>query len=164
MNIIIIAGLLLCLAVITFQDIKNREIHIVLPILIFVLSFLLSGNNTKEHLLAILQNTAFFLLILGILTLYMSVKNKSFLNPFQNYFGLGDLLFFIAITPLFIIRNYIVYFIASMLFAILLQLILQKKMKHSTVPLAGFASLLLILFIIKDLLPGFEHFTTICQQ
>jgi hypothetical protein len=81
----------------------------------------------------------------------MSWKNKGFLNPFEHYFGLGDLMFYLAITPLFLLKNYVIYFIGSMLFSILLQLGLKKRMKHETVPLAGFASLLLVVLILKDL-------------
>lgn len=80
----------------------------------------------------------------------MSIKNKRFLNPFQNYFGLGDLLFYISITPLFNLKNYILFFILSMFFAICLQLTLKKTMKHNTVPLAGFSSLLLFIILMMD--------------
>jgi len=80
----------------------------------------------------------------------MSLKNKHFLNPFQNYFGLGDLLFYIAITPLFNLRNYILFFILSMFFAICLQFALEKKMKQNTVPLAGFSALFLFIVLTMD--------------
>lgn len=80
----------------------------------------------------------------------MSLKNKHFLNPFQNYFGLGDLLFYICIAPLFNLKNYILYFILSMFFAICLQFTLRKKMKHDTVPLAGFSALFLFLILAMD--------------
>jgi NADH:ubiquinone oxidoreductase subunit K len=80
----------------------------------------------------------------------MSLKNKRFLNPFQNYFGLGDLLFYIGITPLFNLKNYIVFFILSMFFAICLQFSLRKTMKHNTVPLAGFSALFLFIVLIMD--------------
>ena len=89
----------------------------------------------------------------------MSLKNKSFLNPFQNYFGLGDFLFYIAIAPLFLLQNYILFFILSMLFAIGLQIGLKKFIKEQTVPLAGFSALLLFIVIIKDLVLSFQKIT-----
>jgi hypothetical protein len=91
----------------------------------------------------------------------MSIKNKQFLNPFQNYFGLGDLLFYLAITPLFLFQKYILFFILSMVFAVVMQLGLKKLIKQETVPLAGFSSLLLILVILKDILLEFKRITTI---
>lgn len=104
-------------------------------------------------------NAAFFIIILSLLVVYMSIKNKQFSNPFRNYFGLGDLLFYLAVTPLFVLRNYVLFFILSMFFAIILQLGLRKKMQHQTVPLAGFSALFLILVILKDQLLDFQKMT-----
>ncbi|PXY41155.1 hypothetical protein DMB65_09375 [Flavobacterium cheongpyeongense] len=89
----------------------------------------------------------------------MSLKTKKFLNPFENYFGLGDLLFYIAITPLFLLKNYILYFILSMLFAILMQLGLKKFIKEETVPLAGFSALFLFIILLKDNFIDFQKIT-----
>lgn len=89
----------------------------------------------------------------------MSVKNKRYLNPFQNYFGLGDLLFYIAISPLFELKNYILFFIFSMIFAIGLQVGLKKMIQENTVPLAGFTALLLLILIIKDMVLDFQKIT-----
>lgn len=89
----------------------------------------------------------------------MSVKNKRYLNPFQNYFGLGDLLFYIAISPLFELKNYILFFIFSMIFAIGLQIGLKKMIQENTVPLAGFTALLLLILIIKDMVLDFQKIT-----
>ncbi|TRX33715.1 hypothetical protein FNW52_14910 [Flavobacterium sp. ZT3R18] len=147
---IIFIGLLLCLLIVFFQDWEYRAIHVLLPILIFLSSYLIVKleNNLSNKI--ILLNASFFLITLSILTIYMSLKNKRFLNPFQNYFGLGDLLFYITITPLFNLKNYILFFILSMLFAICLQFTLRKKMKHNTVPLAGFSSLFLFIILAMD--------------
>ncbi|OUL62336.1 hypothetical protein B8T70_10410 [Flavobacterium sp. AJR] len=87
------------------------------------------------------------------------MKSKKFLNPFQHYFGLGDLLFYTAITPLFLLRNYILFFILSLLFAILMQFGLKKFIKEETVPLAGFSALFLIIMILKDNFMFFQKIT-----
>lgn len=89
----------------------------------------------------------------------MGLKNKKLLNPFQNYFGLGDLLFYVAIAPLFLLQNYILFFILSMVFAIVLQVGLKKISTHDTVPLAGFSALFLGMLIIKDCLSLFQKIT-----
>ena len=106
-------------------------------------------------------NTIFYIITLSVMTIYMSIKNRQFLNPFQNYFGLGDLLFYIAITPLFLLHKYILFFILSMIFAIGLQIALKKMLKHDTVPLAGFSALLLILVVLKDMMLNFQKITLI---
>jgi cytochrome bd-type quinol oxidase subunit 2 len=147
---IIFIGLLLCLLVLFFQDWKYRAIHVVLPILIFLSSYFIIKQENKLSNKIMILNLCFFLITLSILTLYMSLKNKRFLNPFQNYFGLGDLLFYISIAPLFNLKNYVLFFILSMIFAICLQFILRKKMKHNTVPLAGFSALFLFIILAMD--------------
>lgn len=150
-----IALLVLCLVLVLVQDWKLRKIHMGLPVAIFGLSVFF----TRPAAMAILYNAAFFLAVLGILVLYMSIKNRQFSNPFLNYFGLGDLLYFLCVTPLFLLREYVLFFILSMVFAIGLQLALRRIMNHETVPLAGFSALLLLLIIAKDQLTDFPKMT-----
>lgn len=150
-------GLLFCLLAVFFQDWKYRRIHVVLPLAIFLFSFFAIPIEIKY--LNILYNTFFFLLTLSVLVVYMSVKIKRFSNPFQNYFGFGDLLFYIAISPLFILQNYILFFILSMIFAIGIQFGLKKIIIEKTVPLAGFSSILLFIIIIKEILVDSQKIT-----
>ena len=157
----VVTGLLFCLFVVLIQDLKFRKIHIGLPILIFSLSILVFNRKGNLDYKIYLSNAMFFIIILGILIVYMSLKNKKIINPFTNYFGLGDLLFFIAVTPLFLTYNYILFFIISMIFSIVLQLLFKKVMKDNTVPLAGFSALLLLLILIKDLLFSFNKITVL---
>jgi hypothetical protein len=152
-------GLLLCLLAVLFQDWKYRRIHVGLPLLILIFSFYVIQLESKFLIRIIAYNLAFFILTLSILTLYMSIKNKRFLNPFQNYFGLGDVLFYVAIAPLFILQNYVLFFILSMIFAIALQIGLKKISTENTVPLAGFSALLLFMVIIKDMMMVFQKIT-----
>ena len=156
---LLIIGLQFCLLAVFFQDWKYRRIHVVLPLLIFLFSLYIISIQNKMLFRIIASNALFFILTISLLTLYMSLKNKQFLNPFQNYFGLGDLLFYVAITPLFLIKAYIFYFILSMVFAIILQLSLKKIMKENTVPLAGFSALLLFVIVVKDLAFHFQKIT-----
>ncbi len=156
---IAITILLICLIIIFFQDWKYRSIHVVLPIILFIIAIFIIAKKTKILFELIAYNSAFIILILTILIVYMSIKNKQFLNPFQNYFGLGDLFLYIAITPLFLLKNYVVFFILSMLFAIILQIGLKKIMKQNSVPLAGFSALLLLILIIKDIMLNFQKIT-----
>jgi hypothetical protein len=139
------------------QDLKYRKIHISLPVIVFILSLFIFNKKKLSYQL-IIYNLIFFILIISILVMYMSLKNKRFLNPFQNYFGLGDLLFYMAITPFFILKNYVAFFIASMIFAIVLHFIFKKK-TNQTIPLAGFSSLLLLIVIFIDLLFNFQKIT-----
>ncbi|MDR6764534.1 hypothetical protein J2Y38_004767 [Flavobacterium sp. 2755] len=156
---IALAILLFCLIIVFIQDWKYRKIHLVLPLVIFTAGFFLIPVESYALGKIALLNILFFLIILGILTLYMSLKSKKFLNPFQHYFGLGDLLFYIAVTPLFALENYNLFFILSLLFAILMQFGLKKLIKEETVPLAGFSALFLFIVILKDYFITFQKIT-----
>ena len=140
------------LTLIAFQDMKYRQIHIVLPVLLFIASLYSVTNKFKDALG--LKNTAFNMglmaIIFFILVFYMTIKNKRLLNPFENYFGLGDLLFYMAISPFFQLHTYILFFIISMIFSIILHLVFRKFVSHDSIPLAGFSALLLIVIIGKD--------------
>lgn len=153
------AILLLCLAIVFIQDWKFRKIHVVFPLVIFAISFFIIAIKKHDLLKIVLLNAGFFLTTLGILTIYMGLKSKKFLNPFQHYFGLGDLLFYLAITPLFLLKNYILFFILSLLFAIILQFGLKKFIREETIPLAGFTALFLIIVILKDSFFVFQKIT-----
>jgi hypothetical protein len=143
-------GLLLCLLIMLWQDWKYRRIHVLLPLLVFAIGlFLVNGFSTYKITLI---NIAFFAIVFVALVVYMSIKAKAFLNPLEHYFGLGDVLFYIAITPLFNVKQYAIFFIASMLFALVMQLLLKKHSNHNTVPLAGFSSLLLFILMLVEAL------------
>jgi hypothetical protein len=152
--------LCICLALIFWQDAKFRHIHVVLPVLVFACSYCIT-SYLQGNLQIIGVNILFFSITIIVLTLYMSIKNKSFLNPFQNYFGLGDLLFYIAITPLFVLYNYVLFFITSLLFAIVMQFVLRKWIKKDAVPLAGLSALLLLFIIAKDIFFSLQKITLI---
>lgn len=134
------------LGIIFFQDWKTRTIHIALPIGLFLVG--LCSNYAVLGWYGMLQNVAFFFLVFLILILYVTIKEKAFVNPFENYFGLGDLLFYIAVSPFFFLYYYIQYFILSLIFSIVLYFLLKKFFNHTTIPLAGFASLLLIVLLL----------------
>lgn len=156
---LVIVGLVICLLLMVWQDWKYRKIHVLLPLLLFGLMVFQTWEIFNYKTLAF--NIVFFCLIFTFLVLYMSIKAKQFLNPFEHYFGLGDVMFYLAVTPFFMLREYAIYFIASMVFAIIMQTLFAKKTKEETVPLAGFSSLLLVMIIASDLLFNFPKLTLV---
>lgn len=142
------AIIILCLVIMLIQDIKYRHIHFILPLLVFCTATATLIIDYQGSLFLILYNCLFFILVFCILTIYLSGKENRLVNPLENHFGLGDLLFYIAISPLFLLKNYILFFIGSMIFSILAYAVL--RLKPDTIPLAGYASLLLIILIMRD--------------
>lgn len=147
LHIVLLIGLLFCL----YQDLKDRTIHLALFGVILVSTLALNyiiGNNW--------MNALYSSLFLGVnllcLFIYVSIKQKKLVNIFNAHLGLGDVLFFLAIIPLFSLRNFILFFISGMLLSMLFHLILNKYQKHATIPLAGYLSLFLISIVLFSVL------------
>ena len=147
--IIALIILFLSLGAIFWQDNKMRQIHIVLPVVVFLCAFIFI-NSFHSKYTVVFSNLIFLFTTFVALITYMSIKNKKYINPFKNYFGLGDLLFYIAISPLFLLKSYIVFFVCSMIFAIVIQYLFKKYISQDSVPLAGLSSVLLIFIILND--------------
>ncbi len=141
-------SIIIFLLVIFLQDIKFRAINVLLLVAVFLLSYFLVQEIHSHTLTVTIKNTLFFLTTFLLLTVYMFIKNGKFENPFNSYFGLGDFLFYISVTPLFMLKEYVVFFIISMLFSIILQSLFKKQIKKESIPLAGFSSVLLIMILL----------------
>lgn len=91
------------------------------------------------------------LLFVGIqwlgVSLYFSMKHRRWVDVTQHYLGIGDVLFFVAITPLFSPLHFCCFFIGALLL-ILLGVGLYRLMGASlkTIPLAGAMSGLGLLY------------------
>lgn len=136
-------------------------IHILLPVFIFCLGFFNITYVNKMEFNFFFTNALFFIGTITILVFYMFIKSKQFVNPFQNYFGFGDFLFYLSLTPMFLLKNYILFFTFSMVFAILIQKIFKKPINQNDVPLAGLSALLLILVLLFDVIASFQKITLI---
>jgi|GEM_PF-6378768 len=127
-----------------FQDIKNRSIMLLLFFFLagFVTYTALLNNPASEVLTSTLINLFFVGVQLLAVFLYVVIRNRSFVNPFVKHLGLGDLLFWIAISPGFSPVNYILTFLASMVFALGAFLLMgANRQEKQTVPLAGLQAL-----------------------
>jgi hypothetical protein len=158
--IIVLILLFLSLGLIFWQDNKMRQIHVVLPVVVFLCAFVFIKNFPSNYTI-VLSNLIFLFTTFAALITYMSIKNKKYINPFKNYFGLGDLLFYIAISPLFLLKSYIVFFVCSMIFAIVIQYLFKKYIAQDSVPLAGLSAVLLIFIILNDTLFSWYQVTLI---
>ncbi len=126
------------------QDLRYRAIHILLPVAIFVLGII--RHVIKEWFwIDLLMNILFVLLIMAGLAAYLSLKNRRAVNPFKMDIGWGDVLFLLAVTPLFSSMSYMFFFISGMLLAIVCHIINHCITKTRTIPLAGYLAGYIIL-------------------
>ena len=141
--------LVMCLILVAVQDLKCRKIHIVLPVVVFISSCLIS-LKTISYKYTILPNITFVIVVISFMVMYMTLKYRAFKNPFKYYFGLGDLLFYLSITPLFLLNQFVVYFIGSLVVSLLIFMIFKGKIQSDSIPLAGFCAIFLLTIITLD--------------
>lgn len=152
-------GICIVLLIIAVQDMRARAVDIwVFPVLAFGgLAWFYYG---RFEWVVLGKNLAFIGLLFLSLTLYVSLKEKALTNIFKANFGLGDLLFLIAVSPLFSARNMILYVIFGMIFSLILHLIINGRNPEKTVPLAGYLSVFLMGIFTSNFFVPFNLFYT----
>jgi Flp pilus assembly protein protease CpaA len=153
---ILLIGLL---SIACYQDIKYRAISwLVFPGVL--ISSLIIKLLSENMLFNIFMNLTFLTVVLGTLFVYISIKRKHLTNILKEDLGIGDILFFIAITPLFLDRNYILFFITGMLLSGLIHLSLIPLKVNPKIPLAGYLSLYLMVLLVLDQFSNWELFSS----
>lgn len=106
-------ALVVVFVVTVYHDFKSRSIFWWLPVLAFVLGFLISGQSlsVSEIMLQIVVNLCFVLLILSVALLYFFIRYKSISTFMTRQFGAGDALMLLAICPLLPLPNFILFFV-----------------------------------------------------
>lgn len=79
------------------------------------------------------------------------IRGMKFLNV---SFGLGDILFFYAFALGFPTATFLILFVSSILFSLMVSLIQKKKKTESGIPLAGLMSLFLVFAFSIEFLPN----------
>lgn len=122
-----------------YQDFKSRLVYWFLYPIIGILGFAIQLYKLPLSIVLINLgfNLLFVILILSIAIMYSKFRKLDL----KNTIGIGDILFFIFITGTFSIVSFLVLFVFSLLFSLMLHLVLSNKKKQDTVPLAGYMSL-----------------------
>jgi len=152
----IIKGLIIFnLGYITLQDIDKREVYwFLFPSLVILLGFLHYNSVSLIHFKnAIIINIGIIISILTILYFYSKIRIK---RPFfQEVFGAGDALFFIALALAFPTITFLILFVFSLFFSLGIWLIIKNNAKHNkALPLAGYMSIFLALVFMSNWTTG----------
>ncbi|MDB5011810.1 MAG: hypothetical protein JWQ25_12 [Daejeonella sp.] len=140
--LILKSALIVSLLFLLYQDFKFRAVYwLVFPIvflLLLAVSFS-SGVSIKQTLQNVLLNNAFVAFQLFIVTIYFSIKQKQWIWITKELIGWGDLLFLISISACLSTISYLLFYITSLLFTLLVSVpfILSKSSKSFKVPMAG---------------------------
>ncbi len=150
--------LMILFVVVLIQDVKSRAINIFLLPAILLCALFIRYKETGLYFTSVyLYNAIFLFVVFFVLSLYFSIRKKMLWNPFKDSMGIGDLLFFIAVIPLFDLHSYMYFFIIGLVFSMVVHLLVKsiKKSKDSTtVPLAGYLSLFLMIDLSIEMVSG----------
>lgn len=147
----------LCL-IIFYQDLKYRGVSWPIFVLLFATTIGLAIVN-KVNLIEIILNVSFVSIILATLFLYSFIKRKKVYNILKSDLGLGDILFFYAITPLLYSIWFQYFFVFGLLGSLILFLFFIKGNDNPTIPLAGYLAIFLLFLGCLDLFFDTNFFT-----
>ncbi len=138
--LIIKIGLIVSFGIIFFQDLKYRQVYWFLFPLIGLFVGILFYFKTLPELFytSVLINLLFVSMLLGIVFFYTKLKLKT---KFDNVIGLGDILMFIALIFGSASITFIILLPSALIFSLAIHMVVSKKQKTVTVPLAGYMSL-----------------------
>jgi hypothetical protein len=144
---IILVFLLLAIA---YQDLRHHSVQWILIALAGAVNVVagVRALSPSEVLTYTIMNLVFIAINIGVLAVYLAVRFKASLrNMFSQYIGIGDVLFWMALTPLFSVFNFIYFHLLSLLVSLILFLLLRlffTSLKKSAIPLAGLQALFYI--------------------
>lgn len=147
--------LVACLGVVCYQDFRSRSFYWFLVPAILVLSAILV-SLTMGSLSWVVRMSAINAMLLGVLLLgmllYIFIRRGSLKGAVGREVGLGDLLMFAGVLPLFTPVMFITMLLTSFIAGLLFHLgALALGRAKTTIPLAGILSACCVLYL---LLPG----------
>lgn len=149
--------LVILMIIVFYQDWKFRAIHWFIFPLIAIDTFLIFFSQSWSLITPGL-NLTFVSIVMVSLFLYISIREKKWTNIFARHFGFGDVLFFVALTPLFSPWNYMLFFTSGMFVSVVMHRIQWLKSSRDTIPLAGYLGLYLIALMAVDSLTNLNLF------
>ncbi len=131
--------LIITLALVFYQDIKERQVYwFLFPVVGLCLGYLFFVETLPElFLTSVIINLLFITTLLCIVFLYARYKLKT---SFFKVIGLGDVLFFGVSIFTSASISFIVLFSGALIFSLVLHFVFSKKQAMTTVPLAGYMS------------------------
>ena len=132
--------LIISFGIILFQDMKDRQVYWFLFPIVGLCAGILFYLKTLPELfyLSVILNLLFVSILLGIVFFYTRFKLKI---DFSKAIGLGDVLLLFALILGCASISFMVLLPSAFLFSLILHLVISKKQKTNTVPLAGYMSL-----------------------
>jgi hypothetical protein len=140
--------LIIVLLVILFQDLKLRSVHWSLFPMLFVCSIFIGIENIE-----IMQWGFSFLFLATLmlsLTLYLTIKTGKLVNITNGFFSWGDILFLLAIIPVFDVSTFMLFFTFGTLLTLIIHVLVHVIKAQKTIPYAGYMALLSVFYVLFE--------------
>lgn len=130
--------LFLGFVIIIYQDFKERAIDCwTIPWIASCGLFTAVTNFYWEPWFLVFNNLFIAIQLIGV-SLYFSIKHQKWINITRDYLGIGDVLIFIAISPLFSPVQFCMFFIGSLIVILFGAGLYHASIQSlKTIPLAG---------------------------
>jgi hypothetical protein len=146
------------LSIIAYQDLKTRSVSWFLFPLLAASGAGLAFSELQSPGLLLLYtaiNGLFLLLQFALLKMWLFIKNRRNTVLIDHAIGKGDLLFLLATCCFFPPVNFILFYLLSLVFSLLLYLLIRRwpavSGNFTTVPLAGLQAGFLIFWMLLKL-------------
>ncbi|WPU99888.1 hypothetical protein SNE26_28165 [Mucilaginibacter sp. cycad4] len=155
MSLVLKLIILTVLGALAIQDFKSRSVYwFWFPCLAVAFAGMhwFRFRQLGDYWEPVTFNVLFVSLQLTLLTLYFSLKNGRVVNITRQLLGWGDILFFLAAAFYLSVLNFLFFYVASLIVVLFCWLLWQfiSVKGERYIPLAGFQSILLIVFLMAD--------------
>ena len=144
---------ILLLGFIAFQDIKDKQVHVALFLLlgiVFITHNIVFGMHASFFRHTAI-NLGFLLLETGLLFMYVWFRKRT-ARHFLSLLGLGDIVFFVLLALLLSPLNFIAFFMGTLMLVILFYGIRHFLFANADnrIPLAGIQAALMAALLVAD--------------
>lgn len=140
----LITALIVLLLAIAVQDIRHRAVFWVWFPVVFCLC--IAWNPHSVSLAEVGTNALFVLFLMLALTLYLSLRQGKLVRVWEGFFSWGDILFLVAITPLFTWMGFVYFFTIGTVITLLIHLVAMAFSSDKSVPYAGYLALVTVVY------------------
>ncbi|WP_196896059.1 hypothetical protein [Aureivirga marina] len=149
-------------AILIYQDLKFRAISAITIPILWIVSLLYRSQILGWFYIDLIWSYCIFLVILLLLFFYVKWKKIESESGVFSGLGYGDILYFIAIIPLFYSRTFLLFLVSGLLFSLLIHSFLKRFQKNKSIPLAGYFSMYLLCLLIF-LKKGFGYYNWLTE-
>lgn len=147
-------------ATISYQDIRTRSVAWLLfpaMALIGISNSIIESDSWQQALYNFSINTSFILLQFLLLILYFILRGNKITSLVNKKIGLGDILFLASACFFFSPLNFLLFYCGSLFFSLLIHSLMagtDNRKNSTTIPLAGWQSVFLLLFVSIYIMAG----------